>query len=171
MFARAIIALGALAATAYAQTNVTLTNNCTYQVDPAFYPAVNASDGSTTGGFPLDSGASANVTLDPTYSGRIWGRTGCDADGNCLTGSCPGGENCTGPAPAGPTLAQFTLDGYAGLDYFNPSTTDGFNLPVTITPGPGCSTGPQSCTADNEGTGCGDTSTCPTGTSYTISFC
>ncbi|KZT66822.1 Osmotin, thaumatin-like protein [Daedalea quercina L-15889] len=171
MFSRNTLILVALAAVASAQTSITLTNDCTYQVDPAFYPDAIASDGSATGGFPLAAGASAGVTLDPTYSGRIWGRTGCDSDGDCATGQCPGGENCTGPAAAGPTLAQFTLDGYDSLDFFNPSTTDGFNVAITITPGAGCSVGPQSCTADNEGTGCGDTSACPTGTSYTVSFC
>lgn len=27
---------------------------------------------------------------------------------------------------------------YDNLDFFNPSTTDGFNIPLTITPGTGC---------------------------------
>ncbi|KAI0729972.1 Osmotin thaumatin-like protein [Fomitopsis betulina] len=171
MLARAIVALGTLVASAFSLTSITLSNNCTYQVDPAFFPVGIASDGSSTGGFPLAAGALVGASLSATYSGRIWGRTGCDADGICSTGECPGGENCTGPAPAGPTLAQFTLDGYDNLDFFDPSTTDGFNIPLTITPGTGCSTGPQSCTAAGEGTGCGDTSACATGTSYTITFC
>jgi hypothetical protein len=118
-------------------TSVTVLNNCTYQVDPAFYPAVTRS-GATTGGFKLASKASSVVTLADGYSGRIWGRTGCNSTGICTTGQCPGGESCTGPSTTGPTLAQFTIDGYASTDYFNPSTADGFNLVVTITPGKGC---------------------------------
>lgn len=27
---------------------------------------------------------------------------------------------------------------YDNLDFFDPSTTDGFNIPLTITPGTGC---------------------------------
>ncbi|KAH9922743.1 thaumatin, partial [Fomitopsis serialis] len=132
--------LAALAAIASA-TTVTVTNNCGYEVDPGFYPAATASDG-----------------------GRIWGRTGCDASGNCQTGGCSGGENCTAPA-------AFTINSWESLDFFNPSTTDGFNVAVTITPGTGCTTGAQACTAQDEGDGCGMTSSCPTGTDYTVSFC
>ncbi|EPS99470.1 Osmotin thaumatin-like protein [Fomitopsis schrenkii] len=170
MFACIAFVLSALAVAVSAQTPFAIVNNCGYQVDPAFFPAATASDGSLTGGFPLAAGASADVTLGATWSGRIWGRTGCDADGNCQTGGC-GAESCTGPAGAGPTLAQFTLDGWSNLDFFNPSTADGFNLALTIVPGPQCSTAAQSCTAEGQGNGCGSTSSCPTGTNYTIQFC
>jgi hypothetical protein len=60
----------------------------------------------------LASGASQTVTLPSGYSGRAWGRTGCNSAGVCTTGSCSGGVNCTAPAAAGPTLAQFTINGY-----------------------------------------------------------
>ncbi|EPQ60498.1 Osmotin, thaumatin-like protein [Gloeophyllum trabeum ATCC 11539] len=153
-------------------TTVTLTNDCGYQVDPAFFPQV--LEGSTsTGGFPLAAGASQTVTLPSDWSGRLWGRTGCNAAGVCATGSCPsGGENCTSPAPTGPTLAQFTINGYAGYDYFNPTSDDNFNIPLTIEPGTGCSIAPVGCTdANGDGNGCGATSACPTGTDYTIVFC
>ena len=88
-----------------------MTNNCGYQVDPAFYPTAIASDGSATGGFPLSASGSASVSLDAAWAngGRIWGRTGCDAAGSCQTGGC-GAENCTGPAGSGVTLAQFSID-------------------------------------------------------------
>ena len=88
-----------------------MTNNCGYQVDPAFYPTATASDGSATGGFPLAAGASASVSLDAAWAngGRIWGRTGCDAAGNCQTGGC-GAESCSGPAGSGVTLAQFSIN-------------------------------------------------------------
>ncbi|TFY56713.1 hypothetical protein EVJ58_g7470 [Rhodofomes roseus] len=172
MFARAFAVLVAFAA-AVSATTVTLTNNCGYEVDPGFYPTATASDGSSTGGFAIAAGSSSSVSLDSAWSagGRIWGRTGCDASGTCQTGSCTGGENCTAPAGSGVTLAQFTINAWNNLDFFNPSTTDGFNVAVTITPGTGCTTGPQACTASDEGDGCGMTSSCPTGTDYTIAFC
>jgi hypothetical protein len=119
------------------RTTVTVLNNCTSQVDPAFFPTVTR-NGASTGGFSLAPKASAAVTLPDKYSGRIWGRTGCNSAGTCSTGGCPGGESCTGPSTQGPTLAQFTINGFSSTDFFNPSTADGFNLGVTITPGAGC---------------------------------
>ncbi|KZT30730.1 Osmotin thaumatin-like protein [Neolentinus lepideus HHB14362 ss-1] len=156
----------------HCRTSVDIFNNCSYQVDPAFYPMA-SEDGTATGGFPLIAGASQVVTLYSGWSGRIWGRTGCNSAGVCTSGGCPsGGENCTSPAPTGPTLAQFTIDGYADFDYFNPTSGDNFNIPLTIEPGSGCSTAPVSCIdANGDGNGCGATSSCPTGTSYTIQFC
>ncbi|KIP03179.1 hypothetical protein PHLGIDRAFT_252913 [Phlebiopsis gigantea 11061_1 CR5-6] len=148
-----------------ASTSINVVNHCSASIDPAFFPA--ASGG--VGGFALASGASRSVTLPSGYSGRAWGRTGCDSSGSCTTGSCSGGVNCTAPAAAGPTLAQFTIN---GLDFFNPAVSDGFNIAVTITPGTGCTTAPVTCTdANGDGNGCGGTATCPTGTAYTLTFC
>ncbi|KZT65251.1 Osmotin, thaumatin-like protein [Daedalea quercina L-15889] len=169
MFARTFIAIAALVAAASA-TTVNLTNSCGYQVDPGFYPAATASDGSSTGGFAVAAGSSSSVSLDSTWSGRIWGRTGCDASGNCQTGGC-GSESCTSPAGSGVTLAQFSINSWDSLDFFTPSTTDGFNIAVTITPGSGCTTSPVACTGQDMGNGCNATNSCPTGTNYTISFC
>lgn len=83
-------------------------NHCNATIDPAFFPAA---DSGATGGFTLGTGASHSVTLPSGYSGRAWGRTGCNAAGSCTTGTCTGGVNCTAPAAAGPTLAQFTING------------------------------------------------------------
>jgi hypothetical protein len=92
---------------------VTVFNNCPHQVDPAFYPAVRVGR-NTTGGFALQAFYETVVVLPDGWSGRMWGRTNCTARGVCATGQCfSGGENCTSPAPAGPTLAQFTLNGCA----------------------------------------------------------
>lgn len=90
---------------------MTVLNNCADKIDPAFFPAATTSTGAL-GGFPLSAGKMKTVTLPAGYSGRAWGRTGCDSDGNCATGGCPsGGVNCTSPSEVGPTLAQFTIDG------------------------------------------------------------
>lgn len=85
-------------------------NNCGETIDPGFFPA--AGTNNATGGFTLGAGQTQNVSLPSGYSGRVWGRTGCDASGNnCATGGCTGGIDCTSPAGAGPTLAQFTING------------------------------------------------------------
>jgi hypothetical protein len=93
---------------------ITVVNHCSSSIDPAFFPAAN---NGTLGGFVLAPGASQAVTLPDGYSGRAWGRTGCNSAGVCTTGSCTGGINCTAPAAAGPTLAQFTIDGYVMLKF------------------------------------------------------
>ncbi|EIM91870.1 Osmotin thaumatin-like protein [Stereum hirsutum FP-91666 SS1] len=169
MFFARVVILAAAAVTSVVATSVTIVNNCGDQIDPAIFPA--ADNG--LGGFALSAGSQNTVSLPDGYSGRIWGREGCDSDGNCSSGQCSaGGVNCTGPSLTGPTIAQFTIDGFSSLDFFNPSVADGFNLVTTITPDSSCSTGAVSCTnAAGDGTGCGDTSTCATGTSYTVSFC
>lgn len=85
-------------------------NNCDEDIYAAFYPP--ASDywyHEPLGGFLVPRGEQVKVYLElGTHS--AWGRTGCDAEGNCATGGgCPGGINCTGPAPPGPTLAEFDI--------------------------------------------------------------
>ncbi|KAL6642444.1 hypothetical protein ACP70R_020625 [Stipagrostis hirtigluma subsp. patula] len=42
-------------------------------------------------------------------------------------------EPCGGAAPP-TTLAEFTLDGSGGLDFFDVSLVDGYNLPMLVTP-------------------------------------
>lgn len=89
---------------------MTLDNNCNYQVDAAFFPTVGFNQ-SQTGGFALTSAhPSATVLLEDNYDGQIWGRTGCDANGNCYSGGCPGGESCTGPLDTYATIARFQLN-------------------------------------------------------------
>ena len=92
-------------------------------------------------------------------------------------------------------ISLILVTGYRnGRDYFNPSTTDGFNVPVFIVPGAGCmcffcilislycviihgppgntgSVGPVGCTGLNEGPGCTQTASCPTGITYEVVFC
>lgn len=89
---------------------MTLDNNCGYQVDAAFFPTVEFNQ-SQTGGFALTSAhPSATVLLADNYDGEIWGRTGCDANGNCESGGCPGGESCTAPLDTYATIARFHLN-------------------------------------------------------------
>lgn len=109
----------------------TITNDCKETIWPAITPGENFGGG----GFPLKPGQSIVFTAPVGWSGRIWGRTGCNFDktgtGSCQTGRCGTTLKCgaSGEPPA--TLAEFTL---ATLDFYDVSLVDGFNLPMAVTP-------------------------------------
>ncbi|XP_040384095.1 thaumatin-like protein 1b [Oryza brachyantha] len=120
----------------------TITNNCGYTVWPGLLSSAGSAPLSTTG-FALAPGASQAVPAPSGWSGRMWGRTLCaasSADGAgkfaCATGDCGSGDvQCNGGGAAPPaTLAEFTLDGSGGLDFFDVSLVDGYNLPMLVTP-------------------------------------
>ncbi|XP_004292680.1 PREDICTED: thaumatin-like protein-like [Fragaria vesca subsp. vesca] len=109
----------------------TIVNNCKETIWPAVFPGENFNGG----GFPLKPGQAIVFTAPVSWSGRIWGRTGCNFDkngnGTCQTGACGSSLKCgaSGKPPA--SLAEFTL---AQPDFYDVSLVDGFNLPLTITP-------------------------------------
>ncbi|PWZ06187.1 Thaumatin-like protein 1 [Zea mays] len=118
----------------------TLTNNCGYTVWPGLLSGAGTAPLPTTG-FALARGASAAVDAPAGWSGRMWARTLCATDGAtgrfaCATGDCgSGGVQCGGAGAAPPaTLAEFTLDGSGGLDFFDVSLVDGYNVPMLIVP-------------------------------------
>ncbi|KAG1823700.1 thaumatin [Suillus subaureus] len=127
----------ALASTALAQRTITVYNACPFTIcwEAGEYTAV-----------------TFQVPSDWT-AGRIWGRRDCDfttdpGPNSCLDGGCNGGLVCdpttgTGVPPA--SLAEFTL-GAGGVDYFDVSLVDGYNLPVSVTNNVGC--GVPSCPVD-----------------------
>ena len=84
----------------------------------------------------LAAGASTSVLLPKGWGGRIWARTGCHTDGSgrnvCLSGYCADAEACVQPSPAPTTLAEFALDAWSGLDFYDVSMVDGANLPMWI---------------------------------------
>lgn len=83
---------------------------------------------------------------DNWQAGRIWGRRDCDFSTNpgpnsCLDGGCNGGLECdpnTGSGVPPATLAEFSLNQNSGLDYYDVSLVDGYNLPISITNNVGC---------------------------------
>lgn len=88
-------------------------------------------------GWMLSAGASVSITIPDAWNGRFWGRTGCSFNssghGQCETGDCAGKFQCGetwGTVPA--TLAEFNLNSYAGLDFYDVSLVDGANLPMYI---------------------------------------
>lgn len=109
----------------------TIINNCKETIWPGVFPGANFNGG----GFELKPGQSIVYTAPVSWSGRIWGRTGCNFDkngnGSCQTGACGITLKCgtSGETPA--TLAEFTL---ASLDFYDVSLVDGFNVPLVVTP-------------------------------------
>ncbi|CAL9183276.1 thaumatin-like protein 1 [Musa acuminata AAA Group] len=121
------------------------------------WPGVLSNSGSSkleTTGFELPAGASRTLLAPSGWSGRFWARTGCSFDaagrGSCATGDCGSGQvECNGAGAAPPaTLAEFTLDGSEGKDFYDVSLVDGYNLPmvVEVTGGYGCAA--TGCAAD-----------------------
>ncbi|KAL6867512.1 hypothetical protein ACP4OV_015536 [Aristida adscensionis] len=131
----------------------TFVNRCT----GAVWPGIQSNAGSSRldpTGFLLPPGASRAVPAPSGWSGRVWARTGCaqDAGGKvvCATGDCGSGSlECNGANAATPaTLAEFTLDGGGGNDFYDVSLVDGYNLPMLVEPaGGGAGAGGTTCAA------------------------
>ncbi|KAH0451492.1 hypothetical protein IEQ34_018791 [Dendrobium chrysotoxum] len=136
-------------------TTFTITNNCGYTVWPGVLSSAGTAPLDTTG-FSLHSGESLPLQVPTSWSGRLWARTHCSTDTNtglfsCATGDCGSGKtDCSGDGASPPaTLAEFTLDGAGGMDFFDVSLVDGYNLPMLISPAD-AGGGGGNCTA----TGC-----------------
>ncbi|XP_056643063.1 uncharacterized protein LOC130449334 [Diorhabda sublineata] len=97
------------------------------------------------GGFQLAQGESKTVSAPEDWAGRFWPRTYCDYNSNhCLTGDCGNKIECAGAGGTPPvSLAEITLKGYGGLDYYDISLVDGFNIPISIEPVGGTGDGSQ----------------------------
>ncbi|KAF6163995.1 hypothetical protein GIB67_028699 [Kingdonia uniflora] len=117
----------------------TLTNNCPNTIWPGLLSGAGTSPLDTTG-FALQKDESKIVNVPTGWSGRLWGRTLCTQDSSgkitCLTGDCGSGTlECSGGGAAPPaTLAEFTLNGSGGLDFYDVSLVDGYNLPMLVVP-------------------------------------
>jgi len=85
----------------------------------------------------LASGQSYSTTLNAParnnikWSGNVWGKTGCNGNGqNCQTGDC--GSCGPGTGAGGPTtLAEFTLLD-SGVDTYDVSLINGVNVPIEM---------------------------------------
>ncbi|XP_062218992.1 pathogenesis-related thaumatin-like protein 3.5 [Phragmites australis] len=117
----------------------TMTNNCRYTVWPGILSGA-GSAGLDSTGFQLAPGQSHTMSAPAGWSGRLWGRTLCSTDSSgkfsCVTGDCGSGRlDCAGGGAAPPaTLAEFTLDGSGGMDFYDVSLVDGYNLPMLVAP-------------------------------------
>ncbi|KAI5383784.1 hypothetical protein KIW84_070949, partial [Lathyrus oleraceus] len=121
-------------------------NNCPYKVWAAAAPG---------GGKPLNTGESWTITAAAgTQKARVWARTGCNFDnsgnGHCQTGDCGGVLNCQAYGTPPNTLAEYALNQYMNLDFFDISLVDGFNVPMDFSPTSNGCRGIR-CTADING--------------------
>ncbi|KNA23534.1 hypothetical protein SOVF_023250 isoform B [Spinacia oleracea] len=133
-----------------------LVNKCKHTVWPGLLSGANSPPLPTTG-FSLSSGKSRTLHFPRSWSGRLWARTLCSGNPSagkmtCLTGDCASGKLECGGAGAIPpaTLAEFTLNGANGLDFYDVSLVDGYNLPILIVPlgGRGGDCSPTGCLVD-----------------------
>uniref|UniRef100_A0A0A9FA19 Thaumatin-like protein 1 n=1 Tax=Arundo donax TaxID=35708 RepID=A0A0A9FA19_ARUDO len=137
----------------------TIANNCEYTVCPGILSSA-GSAGMDSTGFALAPGESRAMSVPSGWSGRLWGRTLCSADGTgkftCVTGDCGSSkQECAGGGAAPPaTLAEFTMDGSGGMDFYDVSLVDGYNLPVLVAPqgaAAGGNCAPTGCMVDLNG--------------------
>ncbi|CAN8276381.1 unnamed protein product, partial [Cochlearia groenlandica] len=124
-------------------TTFTVVNQCSYTVWPGLLSGAGTSPLPTTG-FSLNPTETRVIPIPAAWSGRIWGRTLCTQDAttgkfSCVTGDCGSSAvECSGSGAAPPaTLAEFTLNGANGLDFYDVSLVDGYNIPMTIVPNGG----------------------------------
>ncbi|KAL4304602.1 hypothetical protein GQ457_10G024210 [Hibiscus cannabinus] len=114
-----------------------IVNRCRHKIWPGLLSGANTPQLPTTG-FLLNPGKSRTVTIPRSWSGRLWGRALCGLDSTrkfvCLSGDCGSGlVECSGSGAKPPaTLAEFTLNGAGGLDFYDVSLVDGYNLPMLI---------------------------------------
>ncbi|KAG8497614.1 hypothetical protein CXB51_008798 [Gossypium anomalum] len=117
----------------------TIINKCSYTVWPGVLSSAGIPPLSPTG-FVLQQGESKSIDVPTSWSGRLWGRTLCTQDSSgkftCLTGDCGSSTiECSGAGAIPPaTLAEFTLNGASGLDFYDVSLVDGYNLPMMVSP-------------------------------------
>ncbi|GLT82639.1 hypothetical protein SLE2022_009980 [Rubroshorea leprosula] len=136
----------------------TVKNMCSYSVWPGILSGAGTPELSPTG-FVLQAGESATLSIPTSWSGRLWGRTYCTQDSSgkfsCLTGDCGSSTvECSGSGAAPPaTLAEFTLNGAGGLDFYDISVVDGYNLPMMVAPqgGTGGNCSSTGCSVDLNG--------------------
>lgn len=119
------------AASAAGGHTIFMVNNTDAPIWPAAWP------GSSTGqtGWKLPAGAGTEFNVPSGWNARVWGRTGCHfsgGKGHCATGDCDGRYQCRGWGEIPATLAEWNLDSFAGLDFYDVSMVDGSNLPMYI---------------------------------------
>ena len=134
----------------HAATVFEIRNSCPYTVWAAAVPG---------GGRKLEEGQTWNLTVSPnvttTSGSRIWGRTNCEFDeagnGTCESGGCDGLLECQGYGSPPNTLAEYALNQFSNLDFFDISLVDGFNIPMEFGPTSDGSCRRVNCTGEING--------------------
>ncbi|KAL3845332.1 hypothetical protein ACJIZ3_002735 [Penstemon smallii] len=123
----------------YSSAVFTFVNKCEFTIWPGILSNAGITPLPSTG-FALQSGESKIVNAPSSWGGRFWARTHCTEDSTgkftCETGDCGSGKlECAGGGATPPaTLAEFTLNGDAGKDFYDVSLVDGYNLPMLVVP-------------------------------------
>ena len=117
------------------QRQVTFVNRLAETIWVAASPGRAPAEMSITG-WLLPAGGHVVVTVPNHWNGRFWGRTGCHFNaagiGRCQTGDCGGLFQCKGYGAIPATLAEYDLDAWDNLDFYDVSMVDGSNLPMYI---------------------------------------
>lgn len=117
-----------------------------------------------TTGWVLAPGQTLTIVVPDKWNGRFWGRTGCSFNasgtGRCQTGDCAGRFQCTGYGAIPATLAEFNLNAWDNLDFYDVSMVDGSNLPMYINITKGATKDPISSTGCSAA-GCTRPVNCP----------
>ncbi|KAF6210520.1 hypothetical protein GE061_013626 [Apolygus lucorum] len=113
---------------------IRIVNRCPFSVCPGILG--NPGHGQPeNGGFVLGANETKVINVPFNWGGRIWPRTKCDANGHCQTGDCGNRLQCNGNGGTPPvSLAEITFAGAGGLDFYDISLVDGYNLPIKMAP-------------------------------------
>ena len=113
---------------------LTMVNRLSQTIWPAI--AADPSHPISATGWVLAPGASLTILIPDHWDVRMWARTGCSfdaaGDGSCVTSGC-GHLQCGstwGQFPS--TLAEFNLNAWNGMDFYDVSLVEGNNLPMWV---------------------------------------
>ena len=108
------------------------------RLDQTIWPAIAADPKHpiSATGWVLAPGASLSILIPDHWDVRMWARVGCSFNaagvGSCLSGGC-GHFQCGstwGEFPS--TLAEFNLNAWNGMDFYDVSLVEGNNLPMWV---------------------------------------
>ena len=108
------------------------------RLDQTIWPAIAADPKHpiSATGWVLAPGKSLSILIPDHWDVRLWARTGCSFNasgvGSCVTSGC-GKFQCGstwGEFPS--TLAEFNLNAWNGMDFYDVSLVEGNNLPMWV---------------------------------------
>ncbi|KAL4605633.1 hypothetical protein ACB092_09G044000 [Castanea dentata] len=115
---------------------ITFTNNCPRTIWPGTLTSDQKPQLPNTG-FELASKASLALDVQAPWKGRFWARTRCTTNSGkftCETADCSTGQvACNGNGAIPPaSLVEINIAANRGMDFYDVSLVDGFNLPVSV---------------------------------------
>ena len=114
-----------------------LENNCNDTIWPAMIGPVGASFAPPTEYWEFKPGQCETIYVPQHYpSLRVWARTFCDRNFQCLTGSCMHDSqgSCVSAGETPCSLWEATFQGACqpGPDFYDTSLVDGYNIPISV---------------------------------------